>query len=288
MNLEHIETYLAVIRAGGFREAGKQLGISQPTVTQHIKKLEEAVGATLIVRDRAGCIPAPNTETFIQHAESLVKLAAKARQALRRPKLSIGAASNIGIYLMQPYFQRFSQLYDRRLDLDMVIDRNDVIARKLETGEVDVGAMEWWDDRQGFVARSWRKEPMVVIVPPTHPWASQKAISKADLVGQPMIGGEPHTGTGRILRQSLGDIAGQLTVAMNLGSTEAVKNAVRAGLGMSIVLASSVADEVTEGHLVAVPIKDAKLAKELFIIHRRGLPGDSFTVRFLDAMMGTC
>jgi len=285
MNLEHIETYLAVIRLGGFRDAAKQLGISQPTVTQHIKKLEETVGSTLVVRDRAGCVPAPNTEAFIEHAQALVNLATKARQALRRPKLTIGAASNIGIYMLQPHFRRFSELYGRRLELGMLIERNDVIARKLELGEIDVGIMEWWDSRPGFSAHCWRKEEMVVIVPPDHPWAGSTGISKTDLIGQTMIGGEAHTGTGRILRQRLGDICDQLTVSMNLGSTEAVKNAVRAGLGISVVLASAVAEEAAAGHLASIPLKDAKLSKDIFVIHRKGLPDDSFSVRFLDSIL---
>jgi DNA-binding transcriptional LysR family regulator len=272
MNLEHIETYLTVIRTGGFRAAGKELGVAQPTVTQHIRKLEEAVGATLVVRDRTGCVPAPNTEMFIQHAEALVALADKARQALRRPRLTIGAASNIGIYMLQPSFRRFSEEFGRRLDLNMVIDRNDVIAQRMETGELDVGAMEWWDGRQGFVA-------------PDHPWANRDGIMKGDLVGQPIIGGEAHTGTGRALRRCLGDLAQRLTVDMNLGSTEAVKNAVRSGLGISIVLASAVSEEVAEGHLAQVPILDAALSKDLFLIHRRGLPGDSPAVRFARTMM---
>jgi len=72
---------------------------------------------------------------------------------------------------------------------------------------------------------------------------------------------------------------------MNLGSTEAVKNAVRAGLGISIVLASSVEDEVAAGHLVAVPIKGVNLDKDLFVVHRRGLPGDGFAARFLETIV---
>lgn len=285
MNLDHIETYLEVIRTGSFRDAAKHLRISQPTVTQHIKKLEMALGATLVVRDRAGCVPAPNTDLFIQHAEGLIRLAVKARQALKSPRLSIGASSNIGIYMLQPYFQRFSQVYGRRLLLDMVIDRNDVIAQKLESGEVDVAAMEWWDGRQGYSAHTWKMEPMIVIVSLQHPWAKGGAISKSDLIGQPFIGGEGRTGTGRALRQCLGDLAGKLNVEMTLGSTEAVKNAVRAGLGISIVLASTVAEEVADGHLATVPVSDATLAKELFLIHRRGLPSDSFTVRFLNSLL---
>lgn len=285
MNLEHIETFLAVIDTGNFREAGRQLGVAQPTVSQHIKKLEDSVGATLVLRDRGGCVAAPNTESFVEYARAILKLAEKARLSLIYPRLTIGASSNIGIYLIQPYIHRFSEIYGRRLDLDVLIERNDVIAKKLDNSEIDVGTMEWWDHRPGYIAQSWYKEPLVVIVPPDHPWTELREINKVDLIGQPIIGGESHTGTGRILRQELGEIIEQLTVAMNLGSTEAVKNAVRAGLGISIVLQKSVADEVAEGHLATICIKDTKLSKELFVIHRRGLPSDSFALRFVNMLL---
>lgn len=280
MNLEHIQTYLAVLDAGGFREAARQLGISQPTVTLHIKKLEESVGQTLVLRERSGCLPAPGSEDFIRHAQGLIRLAERARLSLKRPGLTIGAASNVGIYILQPYFRSFSDCLGENIRLDMVIERNDRILEKLETGEVDLAALEWWDERSGFTSTVWREEPAVVIVAPDHPWAERDSIHPDELVGQMMIGGEAHTGTGRMLRRHLGDIAEQLTVGRNLGSTEAVKAAVRAGLGISIVLASSVVDEVAAKHLASLPLAGVHLSKALHVIRPSGLSDESLAARF--------
>lgn len=285
LDLGQLETYLTLLRTGGFHETARQLGVSQSTVTQHIQKLEVTVGAALVVRSRSGCAPAPNTEPFARHAAALLRLASKTRRVLRRPVLTVGAASNIGIYILQPHLRRFRQLHGEGLDLEVVIDRNDVIADRLESGEIDLGAMEWWDDRRGLVARRWRKEPMVVIAPPDHPWARRKSITRRELVGQPMIGGEPHTGTGRILRRCLGAIADRLTIELTLNSTEAVKNAVRAGLGISIVLASAVAEEVEDRRLVVVPLEDASMAKELLLVHGATLPGRGHAARFVEMLL---
>lgn len=280
MNLEHIRTYLTVLHSGGFRDAARQLGISQPTVTLHIKKLEDSVGQTLIVRERAGCFPAPGSEAFVRYAEGLVRLAERARLSLQQPHLTIGAAGNLGIYLLQPYFRSFADQQREVARLDMVIDRNDRILDKLESGEVDVAALEWWDDRRGFVATVWREEPAVVIVPSDHPWAGLASIRPVDLVGEPMIGGEAHTGTGRMLRNCLGDIAERLTIRCNLGSTEAVKSAVRAGLGISIVLEASVSDELAAKHLVSVPLNGVRLAKRLYVARSSSLPSNGLAARF--------
>lgn len=284
MNLEHVKSYLAVVRTGSYHKAAKQLGLAQPTVSQHIRKLEKSLGATLIIRDRNGCVMAPRTEAFAREAETLVRIAEKARNALRCPTMTVGASTNVGTYLLQPIFKDFYEDNRESLALDLVIDRNDRIADRLESGEIDVAVMEWWDNRAGFVNRPWKKEPLVVIVHPGHPWSARSSVSAEELVGERMIGGESATGTGRILREALGDLMSEFHVAFKLGSTEAVKNAVQTGLGISMVLASSVVDEVKNGALKAIQIDGPWLEKELMVIHRRGLPAYSVAVRFAEKL----
>ena len=285
MNLEHVRSYLALLRTGNYHRAAKQLGIAQPTVSQHIRKLEKSLGATLIIRDRNGCGIAPRTEAFARYAKALVRLADKARNSLSRPPMTVGASTNVGTYLLQPLFKDFYDENRESLNLDLVIDRNDRIADLLEGDEIDVAVMEWWDNRAGFMFLPWKREPLVVIVPPSHPWGTRDSITPEDLTRERIVGGEPATGTGRILRETLGDLMSGLHVAFTLGSTEAVKNAVQAGLGISMVLASSVHDEVQSGALKSLEIEGIRLEKELVVVHRRGLPADSVVVRFTEKLV---
>jgi DNA-binding transcriptional LysR family regulator len=284
MNLEHVKSYLALVRTGSFHRAARELGLAQPTVSLHIRKLEKALGATLIIRDRNGCVMAPRTEAFARHAEALVRIADRARNALYRPTMTVGASTNVGTYLLQPAFKEFYEDHHQSLNLDLVIDRNDRIADLLESDEIDVAAMEWWDNREGYVSRSWKREPLVVIVPPNHAWSNRDSVHAEELMGERVIGGEAATGTGRVLRQALGELTSKLSVAFKLGSTEAVKNAVQSGLGISMVLAGSVADEVTSGALKAIQVHGVQMEKELVVVHRRGLPPESAAVRFADKL----
>src|SRR5690606_11570028 len=127
---------------------------------------------------------------------------------------------------------------------ELWIGGNPIVAERLNTRRADVGLMEWWDDRPGFQALVWRREPLVVIVGPHHPWTSRRQIDADDLIGVRMLGGERGTGTGTLLRKALGSVADRIETVDGFGSTEAVKRAVRAGLGISLVLAAAVADEV--------------------------------------------
>ncbi|GAA2593492.1 LysR family transcriptional regulator [Actinomadura fulvescens] len=284
MNLDHIASYLAVIGTGSFHAAARERGLSQASVSQHIRMLEEAQQTALVVRDRAGCRPVPGTEQFAYYAELLVDLAERTGRVLSRPRLVIGAASNIGTYLIQPVFKRFVEEYAGHLDADLVIGANGTIAERLEAGGIDVALMEWWEDRPGFEATAWTDEELVVIVGPGHAWRDRRTVAPADLAGQPILGGEPQTGTGTLLRQRLGAAADKLRVTMNLGSTEAVKQAVRNDLGISLVLAGAVQDELRTGSLHALRIEQARLRKPLWAIIRRDLPSSSPARQFIDML----
>lgn len=273
MNFEYVESFLAVVHTGSFRQAAKQLGISQPAVSQHIKNLEASLNTQLIIRDRKGNQLTPAAQKLLPYAESLILVIERAVSALKSTKLRIGASSNIGIYLLPPYLKHHFELYDNSYEVDLVIDANPVIADKLETGLVDIALMEWWDNRPGFTSQLWQSEELVFIVPPNHPWQNLPKVPKAYLENIEMLGGEKGTGTGRLLQQFFGEQVHKMRISMQLGSTEAVKRAVQAGLGVSIVLSKSVTQEVQAGLLYAIPIDvdNKSLRKELFVIWRNSI-----------------
>lgn len=282
MNLDQVATFLAVVRARNFRAAARVLGLSQAAVSQHIRKLEQSLGVPLLARHARGCAPTPEGAEFIPYAESLLRLNARALAALRGRRIAVGASSNIGIYLLQPYLKSYLEETGGSHPVDICIHPNPVIADKLDAGEIDVAAMEWWDERPGSVARPWRREELVVIVPRDHPWATRSHISRAMLEDAPILGGEPGTGTGRLLARYFGDAARELSITMRLGSTEAVKQAVKAGLGVSLVLAGTVAEECRTGTLAAVPLEGERPSKDLYIVCRESLPRESPSRRFAE------
>lgn len=240
-----------------------------------MRKLEAALGARLIERDARGCLPTRAGTGFLGYAESLLRLNTRAIEALHADRIAIGASSNIGIYLLQPYIKSYFDGGTGRRPPDIQIHQNPVIADKLDVGEIDVATMEWWDQRPGYVAHAWRREELVAIVPPGHPWVELPRLPRAVLQGVSLLGGEPGTGTGRILARYFGEQPGGMQIGMRLGSTEAVKQWVKAGLGVSLVLAGTVAEECREGTLVAIPLEGESPNKDLYVIWRESLAADS-------------
>lgn len=274
LNLRQVDAFVAVVEAGGFHEASRRLGIAQPTVSQQVRKLEAELGTALVERGRTRCVPTSKGALFLPHARLLLSIARRARERLSGRRVTIGASSNIGTYLLPPSLRR---LRDRRpeIEVELRVGSNPEMAERLETGEIDLAFMEWWDGRPGFEVLPWRRERLLVVVGPDHPWAGRQEVEAGELCLHPLLGGEKGTGTGTLLRRALGEAADALRAEGGFGSTEAVKRAVRAGLGISVVFESAVADEIAGGSLHGLKVAGADLAKDLLLVLPQGLPAGS-------------
>ena len=284
LSLIHARTFLAVIEDGGFRPAARKLSLSPSTAIEHIRQLEADLSAPLLVRLRGQVAPTTQGAVFEPLARALVSTAERAHELITQAPLRIAASSNVGIYSLQPSIANFSRVYGS--SIEPWIGSNPAVAERLSRGLADVAVMEWWDGRPGFEATLWRREPLKVIVAGDHPWARRRSIAASELVGTRILGGEPGSGTGTVLRKQLGALTDHLTTIDGYGSTEAVKRAVRAGHGVSIVLASSIADEIGDGLLAALDIEGTRLEKEISIISASGLPKQSSSARVVAFMVG--
>jgi DNA-binding transcriptional LysR family regulator len=278
LDLGQVQSFLAVVDHTSFSRAAEALGTSQPVVSQQVKKLETALGQALLVRSHARTLPSEEGRRFLPYARALVRTEARARQSLSQHQLVIAASSNIGTYLLPAVLKSYGSLSSRGIEL--LVGTNLQTVDALESGTADVALMEWWDKRPGFLATVWRREPLVVITPASHAWARRKAIAKSELFEEVLIGGEPGTGTGTLLQEVFGRSAKRLKVGYQVGSTAAVKEAVKAGLGISIVMASSLRDEVKAGSLPALSVSDGALTKDLYVVTADDQPATSAAVDF--------
>ncbi len=286
LNLNQLEAFVAIVECRSFRGAAFRLGCSQPTITQQLRKLEESLGASLIVRDHSMSVPTAQGALLLAPARGLLKAAKRIEDLIGGRRLVVGASSNIGIYLLQPFLFKYEQMRKSSASADLQIGSNPEIARRLTMGELDLAVVEWWEHHRGFTCYPWRKEKLVVIVNPDHPWAKRNSVRPESLFEQPMIGGESGTGTGVLLRKVFKKRASNIRIGQTLGSTEAVKAAVKAGLGISLVFASAVEEEVSAGSLKALDVTGVKIDKELLVVLPNDTPAHSPSWQFSELLLG--
>lgn len=281
INLVHLRSFLAIVDAKGVRAAARELELAPSTVVEHVRQLENDLSVPLLVRAHPVTEATREGERLLPYARALVRTASQLGELIRIPSLRLSASSNVGTYMLQ---QPLAAFFRRSgIDADLWIGPNPDVAARLERGEADVAVMEWWDGRKGFRATTWKQEPLVVIVAPDHPWADRSVVEPDDLVSETLLGGEGGSGTGRILREQLGSLADRFKTRTGWGSTEAIKRAVQAGFGISIVMSSSVADEVASGRLVALPVSGVSFMKEIKVVLPEAQLRSSAAVEFLNS-----
>jgi DNA-binding transcriptional LysR family regulator len=267
---------------GSFVETARRLGLAQSTVSLRLKRLEETLGAALIERSHAGCTLTARGATILPHANALLRSAERFVAAADSEQITIGCSGNIASYYITEDLKRFLEADHPGIKWDIKVATNPELEGLLSTGAIDLAAMEWPVNDAHIEVRPWRTEPMVVIVPNSHALARVRTISTDDLLELELIGGEPGSGTGTLLRKILGKRAAKLKITHNLQNTEAVKSAVRVGLGCSIVLAGAVREEAAAGRFVMLTLNDAKLEKMLYIALQSGQPRGALSVRLAE------
>lgn len=280
LNLTHVRSFLTIVEARSIRAGARTMALSPSTVLEHLRQLEASLGAVLLVRQAANAHLTPAGVRFLPLARSLVATAQRAVDAIHRPHLAIAASSNIGTYLLHPRITPFER--ETGVETRVWIGNNMQAAARLLSGEADLAVLEAWTPTEGFDATSWCADALKVIVAPDHRWARRSAIDSDALAGELILTGEPGTGTGRILREVLGSVTTRLRYLDGFGSTEAVKRAVRAGRGISIVMESAIQDEVMNRTLIALDVDGVRLEKRLLLVRSSHLPKTASASRFAD------
>ena len=285
LNLSFVRTFLTLVETGNFGDTAKKLCLSQPTVTQHIKKLENSLGISLVNRNNIICTPTSQGTSLIPYARALLDSAERFEMAANGKHLCIGCSGNIANYYIASTIKRFIDSKPGLKNWEIITATNPEIAEQLACGKIDIAFMEWPAEHPDFEVRPWLHEPLVLIVPPQHPLYKRKKIKMDDLFTLEFIGGERGSGTGTILKDLLGEEADKLNITRNLHNTEAVKSAVREGLGCSIVLKKCVEDDAALGQLGILEIDNNTIEKTFYIAHLSGLPNDFIAVKFANFLI---
>jgi aminoethylphosphonate catabolism LysR family transcriptional regulator len=258
MRSTQLRSFHAVAVSGGFNAAAEAYNISQPTLTAQIGALEEEYGVELFIRrgrrraltESGRQLLKITTRLFAEEAEALAFLSES--RELRTGRLSIGA---VGPYHVTEMLAAFNQAYPG-IELAVRIGNSREVVDDLVSYRSDVAVLAYIDEDDRLKTIPYRRHPVAVFVRRDHRLADRASVRLDDLDGEPMIVREHGSTTRRAFETALARTSAQPRTVMEIGSREAIREAVIRGLGISYV---SEVEFVPDANLRLVPIEGAEV-----------------------------
>lgn len=279
LDLHKLEIFYWVAELKSFSRAAELLSLRQPTVSAHVQEFEEIVAGKLFYRTPGKVTLTPLGQMLATRAKDLFAFKRETAAAVERfhgtlsGELWVGGSNIPGEYLLPQKLGAFVKKFPGVKPILRIRDSAGVIEDVLD-GKVELGFIGFKaGDARLCYERLWADE-MVLAVPKSHSWSGRKFIQIADLRGEKFISREHGSGTLDSLRQLLAKARRSpdevLNISMELGSTQAVKEALLAGFGISILSRISIRHQLANGSLVAVPIRGLSMKRDFYqIFHRR-------------------
>ena len=293
MDLWQLNIFCKVIELKSFSKAGNAVHLSQPTISNHIKDLEAHFDCRLIDRLTKEAVPTKAGELLYGYAKKFLALRDETETALAeyngkiRGRLVIGGSTIPGTYLMPQMIAGFKGQYPEVI-ISLIIGDTAHIIEGILDGSLELGLVGARAETQKIAQKQLISDEMRLIVPAHHRWANQNHVSMKQLVSEPFILREPGSGTLKSLHQSLHDqgyAVEESKVIAELGSTEALCQGIKNGVGVSILSTLAVAEDLRAGKLSALKVDGLHLERNFYLTwhrHRSPSPLHQAFVKFLD------
>jgi DNA-binding transcriptional LysR family regulator len=293
MDLHQIEIFCTLIKLRSFSRAAEASYLTQPTVSGHIKNLETELGVRLLDRLGKRVVPTEEGEILYRYGQKLLLLRDHARQEIEAVSgrmsglLKIGGSTIPGAYILPAFIGAFKKEYPS-LSIQLMIDDTAKVAQAVKDGELCIGVVGARVSDRHLESHAFLTDELVVAVPPGHPWAHKKSIPVEALKSEPFILREEGSGTRRIMEEHLekaGVSLADLNTVAVVGSSDAVRQAVKAGLGVSILSIRALQGDIETGRISAVRLKGLQLERNFSIILLKGKSRSPLCQKFLDFLM---
>ncbi len=272
MNTDYLRSFVEVVRRGSFSDAARALGVSQPTISFQVQRLEEEASAKLLER-QGGRVALTDAGTlFLRFAERVLTEESGLRESMKTlrkvigGRLALGASTIPGEYILPRLLGAFLQRYPA-VQATIAVADTSIIVDKVQAREVDIGFIGAEVKRRGLVVRRLQDDEVLLLAPPKHPFAKRGSIRVEDLEGQPLVVREEGSGTQRSLEQLLkarGFNLGRARPQLVVGSSQAVITAVEAGVGLGFVSAMAAQASLALGRTKSITLKGLSLKRGIY------------------------
>ncbi len=283
-----LQVFHTVARLLSFTKAATTLHMTQPAVTFQIRQLEDHFNTRLFDRTHNRISLTAAGEQVLRFADRIFEIYAEMENSIRdltgeiSGALTIGASTTIAEYMLPTLLGDFKEKYPE-VTINLKVANSDGIVSLVESNAIDLGVVESSVANKNLVVEVCKRDHLLGIVPPGHPLAKEVSVKFARLLEYPFICREEGSGTRGVIGEYLDQLPeceGALKVAMELGSPEAVKGAVEAGMGVSVVSRATIQKELRLGTLVALEL-DPPLERPFSFVHQK----QKFRLRVMEELL---
>lgn len=277
IDLTRLKAFIYAAESLSFSEAAKQLHLTQPTVSHHIKSLEKTLGVELFIRSghtlkltEAGRLLLPYAHKLIHQASEVQEMMASLQEKIVG-HLRIACSTTAGKFILPQLAARFCQRFPG-INVSILACTPEHVVPQLLEGEANLAVVSSYDlCGDGLECQEFFNDTITLIVPSDHPWAGRGSVEPADLLEEPMIIREPTSGTRRVMLTELAKhdiVLDDLSIFLELGNAEATVRTVEAGFGISFVSTLSVDWSLKLGRVVVVPVTGLELRRTVYMVRR--------------------
>ena len=273
MDLDQLHTFLEIVRLKSFSKAALSCFRTQPAVSAQVRQLEQELNASLFERLGTKIALTPAGRILADHAEQILDLRRQAQDRINelermpRGELVIAANEATCIYVLPGVFSEFKRRFP---NVQMLVDRSygSRIVEAVLENQADFGITQLPVAEKRLQVNKIHSDEIKLIVPAGHALASRDRAMPSDLVGHPLL--MPKSGSTRNrLGAWLEPVEDEISISMELDSTEMIKRFVMAGLGLSFLAGTHCQEEVAAGQLAAVSLGPDPMVRQLALTYRK-------------------
>ncbi|MEA3277173.1 MAG: LysR family transcriptional regulator [Pseudomonadota bacterium] len=274
VSLRQLRIFEAVARQLSYTRAAEELHLSQPAVSMQVRQLEDEVGLPLFERlGKTISLTEAGREMYdysrsINRALQEMEEVAESLKGVSRGRLSVAVASTVNYFaprLLAVFHQRYPGI-----SLKLDVTNREELVRQLEANSVDMVLMGQPPDAVDVDSEAFMDNPLVVVGPPDHALAGERDIPLSRLASEIFVMREPGSGTRQAMERFFSEHGTAIRHGMQMTRNEAIKQAVRAGMGLSVVSLHTIELELETRRLVILDVEGFPIERQWHLVYRRG------------------
>lgn len=272
MHYDALKTFVTLVEVNNFTKASEILHISQPSVSLHIKNLEQEFHTTLFIRSPKSVQITPTGEILYKRAKQIMAIAEAAQEDILayhhsiQGTLIIGASFTIGENILPSILSKLQQQFPQ-LELQVIIGNTEEIIQFTKLLQVDIGLIEGQAFDHELIIQPFMQDELFIVSASNHPLVEQPSITISQLQRQKWVAREAGSGTRNYLDHLFRTNGLQVHSLLTISSNQGVKESVIEGLGLSLLSGSVIERDIRNGDIAILPLTEQRFMRTFSYLH---------------------